>query len=152
MTQSQIPYATPIQLGVRPMTALSAGFLTQSFAWMFVGLLLTAGVAWVVQGSPTLVKAAEPTGCLLVIIGQFGLVIGISAGIRKLSATAALGLFFVYAATMGVTLSFIFIVYDLRRRSPRRSSARPGCSAPPRSTARSRSARSPRSAATCSWA
>ncbi len=111
MTQNQIP-ATPSQLGIRPVTALSVGFLSQAFAWMFVGLLLTAAVAWVVQGSPTLVAMASQW-FFLVIILQFGLVIGISAGIRKLSATAALGLFLVYAATMGVTMSFIFIAYSL---------------------------------------
>ncbi len=111
MIQNQNP-ATPSQLGVRPVTALSVGFLSQAFAWMFVGLLLTASVAWVVQGSPSLVAMAEQW-FFLVIIAQFALVIGISAGIRKLSATAALGLFLVYAATMGVTMSFIFIAYDL---------------------------------------
>jgi FtsH-binding integral membrane protein len=111
MTQSQIP-ATPSQLGVRPVVALSVGFLSQAFAWMFVGLLLTASVAWLVQGSPSLVKMAEQW-FFLVIMFQFALVIGISAGIRKLSATAALGLFLVYAATMGVTMSFIFIAYSL---------------------------------------
>ena len=111
MIQNQNP-ATPSQLGVRPVTALSVGFLSQAFAWMFVGLLLTASVAWVVQGSPSLVAMAEQW-FFLVIILQFALVIGISAGIRKLSATAALGLFLVYAATMGVTMSFIFIAYSL---------------------------------------
>ena len=112
MMQNQSPSATPTQLGVRPTAALSAGFLSQSFAWMFVGLLLTGAVAWVVQGSETLTNAAAQW-YLPVMIGQFILVIAISAGINKLSATAALGLFLVYAATMGVTLSFIFIVYDL---------------------------------------
>ncbi len=111
MIQNQNP-ATPSQLGVRPVAALSVGFLSQAFAWMFVGLLLTASVALVVQGSPSLVAMAEQW-FFLVIILQFALVIGISAGIRKLSATAALGLFLVYAATMGVTMSFIFIAYSL---------------------------------------
>jgi FtsH-binding integral membrane protein len=112
MIQNQSPSATPTQLGVRPTAALSAGFLSQSFAWMFVGLLLTGAVAWVVQGSETLTNAAAQW-YLPVIIGQFVLVIAISGGINRLSATAALGLFLVYAATMGVTLSFIFIVYEL---------------------------------------
>ena len=112
MMQNQSPSATPTQLGVRPTAALSVGFLSQSFAWMFVGLLLTGAVAWVVQGSETLTSAAAQW-YLPVLIGQFILVIAISGGINKLSATAALGLFLVYAATMGVTLSFIFIVYDL---------------------------------------
>jgi FtsH-binding integral membrane protein len=112
MTQSQYPYASPSQLGVRPTAALSAGFLTQSFAWMFVGLLLTAAVAWVIQGSETLTQAATQW-YLPVVIGQLVLVIVISAGITRLSATAALGLFLVYSAMMGVTLSFIFIAYEL---------------------------------------
>ena len=112
MTQSQYPYASPSQLGVRPTTALSAGFLTQSFAWMFVGLLLTAAVAWVIQGSETLTQAAAQW-YLPVVIAQLVLVIVISAGITRLSATAALGLFLVYSAMMGVTLSFIFIAYEL---------------------------------------
>ncbi len=112
MTQSQNPYASPAQLGVRPSAALSAGFLSQAFAWMFAGLLLTAGVSWVIQGSPTLLAAAERL-FIPVIIGQFILVIAISGAISRLSPTLALGLFFLYAATMGVTLSFIFVVYDL---------------------------------------
>jgi hypothetical protein len=112
MIQNPNPYASPSQLGVRPTTALSAGFLSQSFAWMFVGLLLTAAVAWVVQGSPTLINAAAQL-YLPVLIAQIILVVAISGAINRLSATAALGLFLVYAALMGVTLSFIFIAYEL---------------------------------------
>lgn len=112
MTQSQNPYVSPAQVGVRPPIALSVGFLSQAFAWMFAGLLLTAGVSWIIQGSPTLLAAAEQW-YLPVIIGQFILVIAIAGAITRLSATAALGLFFAYAATMGVTLSFIFVVYEL---------------------------------------
>jgi FtsH-binding integral membrane protein len=112
MIQNQSPYASPSQLGVRPTTALSAGFLSQSFAWMFVGLLLTAGVAWVVQSSPTLLNAAAQLYLPLFIV-QIVLVVAISGAINRLSATAALGLFLVYAALMGVTLSFIFIAYEL---------------------------------------
>ena len=112
MIQNPNPYASPSQLGVRPTTALSAGFLSQSFAWMFVGLLLTAAVAWVVQGSPTLINAAAQL-YLPVLIAQIILVVAISGAINRLSATVALGLFLVYAALMGVTLSFIFIAYEL---------------------------------------
>ena len=79
---------------------------------MFVGLLLTAAVAWVVQGSPTLINAAAQL-YLPVLIAQIILVVAISGAINRLSATVALGLFLVYAALMGVTLSFIFIAYEL---------------------------------------
>ena len=39
---SQTPYASPSAVGVKPDARLSAAFLTQAFAWMFAGLLLTA--------------------------------------------------------------------------------------------------------------
>ena len=48
---------------------------------------------------------------ILLIILELGLVIGISAGINKLSSTAASGLFFLYSALNGVTLSLVFLVY-----------------------------------------
>ena len=40
--------ATPSMLGVRPDARLAFAFLTQAFVWMFAGLLLSAGVAWMV--------------------------------------------------------------------------------------------------------
>src|SRR5204862_3728218 len=41
--------ATPEQLGVRPSAELAQRFLTHAFGWMFAGLLITAGVAAIVQ-------------------------------------------------------------------------------------------------------
>jgi uncharacterized protein len=112
MIRNPNSYSSGSDLGVRPATALSVGFLTQAFGWMFAGLLLTAGVAYVVQTSETLVRAASGLFLPLFII-QIVLVVAISAGINRMSAIVALGLFFVYAALMGVTLSFIFIAYEL---------------------------------------
>jgi FtsH-binding integral membrane protein len=111
MLRNPNPFASRSDLGVRPATALSVGFLTQAFGWMFAGLLLTAGVAYVVQTSETLATAAQGLFLPLFVV-QIALVVGISAGINRLSATVALGLFFAYAALMGVTLSFIFIAYN----------------------------------------
>ena len=112
MFPNQNPYVNPAQLGVRPATKLSVGFLSQAFSWMFVGLSLTAVVAWFVSQNAALSTMAQ--GLFLpVIIGQFILVIAISAGINRMSATTALGLFLVYAAAMGVTLSFVFLAYRL---------------------------------------
>jgi FtsH-binding integral membrane protein len=110
MIQNSNPYATPSQLGVRPAAALSTAFLTQAFAWMFAGLLVTAIVSWIVQGSPALISFAA--GMILpIFIVQIGIVIGISALIKRISATIGLGLFFVYAATVGVTVGLIVSFY-----------------------------------------
>jgi uncharacterized protein len=103
---------TPSQLGVRPSAQLSTGLVSQALAWMFGGLLITAAVSWVVAGNATLVTAAENL-FLPAIILQLVVVIVLSAGIQKLSATAALGLFFGYAALTGFTFSILFLAYDL---------------------------------------
>ena len=110
LTPNQSPYATPSNLGVRPAAELSAAFLTQAFAWMFVGLLLTAGVAAVVQSNARLLEFAGQW-TLLIIIAQLALVVVIAGAINRLSATAALGLFFVYAASVGLTIGLIVSFY-----------------------------------------
>jgi FtsH-binding integral membrane protein len=102
--------ATPSQLGVRPSAELAQRLLTHAFGWMFAGLLLTAGVAAVVQTSEPLTKFALQY-FLLLIIGQLALVFVISGAINRLSATAALGLFFVYAASLGLTVGLVVQLY-----------------------------------------
>jgi FtsH-binding integral membrane protein len=110
MLSNRFPGATPSQLGVRPSAELAQRLLTHAFGWMFAGLLLTAGVAAVVQGSETLTRFALQW-ILLLIIGQLALVFIISGAINRLSATTALGLFFVYAATLGVTVGLVVQAY-----------------------------------------
>jgi FtsH-binding integral membrane protein len=110
MMQNQNPSVSPSRLGVQPAAQLSAAFLTQSFAWMFAGLMLTAVVAWYVQGSAALQQLAAEF-LFPAIIVQLGIVIGISFLITRISATVALGLFFVYAATVGLTVGLIVSLY-----------------------------------------
>jgi FtsH-binding integral membrane protein len=105
-------FQTPSQLGVRPAARLATGLITQSLAWMFIGLAITAGVSWVVAGNASLASAAR-TLVLPGVIVQLGLVIAISALIQRLSATLALGLFFVYAAITGFVFSILFAAYSL---------------------------------------
>ena len=95
---------------MRPSAALQATFLTQAFAWMFAGLLLTAGVAFFAQSSSALLSFTRDA-FLPLMLAQIGLVVVISAGINRLGATAALGLFFVYAASLGLTVGLIVQLY-----------------------------------------
>jgi FtsH-binding integral membrane protein len=102
--------ALPSELGVKPDARLQRAFLTQAFIWMFVGLVVSAGVAYWVQNSTNLLGFALDNYFLL-IIAQFALVLAISWGINKISATVALGLFFIYAASLGLTLGVIVTAY-----------------------------------------
>ncbi len=53
MTQNQYgQYAAPNQLGVRPDARLAQAFITQSFFWMFLGLLVTTAVGVMIASVP----------------------------------------------------------------------------------------------------
>jgi hypothetical protein len=94
--------ARPIEVGTR--------FLSQSFAWMFAGLLATAGIAFFVSGTPQVIRGVADLW-FVIFFAQLGLALGIQGAIGRLSATAALGLFFVFAATMGFTVGVIVSLY-----------------------------------------
>jgi FtsH-binding integral membrane protein len=110
MNQYPGQYGLPSQVGVRPDARLSAGFLTQAFTWMFAGLLLTAAIAFVVQGTPRILTIAQDW-FLPAILVELGVVFGISFLINRISAVVALGLFFAYAALNGLTLGLIVSLY-----------------------------------------
>jgi FtsH-binding integral membrane protein len=95
---------------VRTDAQTKGAYLTHAFFWMFAGLLLTAGVAAFVQTNQSLLSFAAHN-FLLLIVAQFVLVLAIQFGINRLNATAALGMFFVYAASLGITIGLIVSLY-----------------------------------------
>ena len=81
------------------------------YGWMTVGLAVSGVSAWLTYSTgfyETILKTPLFWVCL---IAEFALVIGLSAGIRKLSAGAASLFFLLYSAVNGLTLSSIFIIY-----------------------------------------
>jgi FtsH-binding integral membrane protein len=100
----------PGAVQVRPSAAVGTAFLTQAFIWMFAGLLLTAAISALVSTNLTLLEIADQW-FLPLIIGQLVLVVAIQAGIGRVSATVALGLFFVYAASLGLVVGLIVSLY-----------------------------------------
>ena len=89
--------------------------MARVYLWMTGGLLITAVVAAGVAGSDELIFTLTSNPILFwgIILGQFGLVLGISALIHKISPMTALALFFLYSGLMGVMLSVILLNYDL---------------------------------------
>ena len=97
----------------QPITVeASRSFLTHAFGWMFAGLLISAAVAIGVEGNAQVQQFALDA-FLPVIVGQLILVLVISWGINRVNATVALGLFFVYAASMGLTLGLVVTAYAM---------------------------------------
>ncbi len=88
-------------------------FMRGIYGWMTAGLGVTAVVALYVASSPTILTAifGNPVLLIVLIIAQLGIVIGLSAAVNRLSGGAATGLFLLYSALTGITLSSVLIVY-----------------------------------------
>jgi FtsH-binding integral membrane protein len=111
------------QIQVTPQSAIAAtgvasaervtAFLRKVYGWMCVGLAITATVALGVASSPALVQAIFGNKILFfgLMIAELGLVFYLSARIDKMAANTAAGLFLLYSALNGATLSFIFLAY-----------------------------------------
>lgn len=88
-------------------------FLRKVYGWMFVGLGITATVALGVASSPSIAQALFTNRVLFfgLMIAELGLVFYLSARVQKLAPATAVGLFLLYSALNGLTLSFIFLAY-----------------------------------------
>ena len=98
---------------VRGASAAGSRFMAAVYRWMAAGLVVTAGVAWTVAGSPAARQAIFGNRLVFwgLIIAQLGIVIAISAAVTRLSAGVAGLLFVAYSALTGATLSSVLLVY-----------------------------------------
>jgi hypothetical protein len=85
------------------------------YVWMTLALAITGFTAYGVSTSPAILEAIMTNRILFwgLIIAELGLVMGVSAGINRLSLTTATLLFVAYSVINGVTMSFIFLAYTL---------------------------------------
>lgn len=95
-------------------TGTVATFMNAVYAWMGVGLGVTALVAWVTSQSQAMTGVVfQPITFIVLILAELGLVWYISSAINRLSVGTATGLFVLYSALNGLTLSAIFLCYHL---------------------------------------
>jgi uncharacterized protein len=87
--------------------------VNKSFAWMFVGLMCTGFVSFMLSSNAALVDLIFSN--LLVFFGlilaELGLVFFLSARIQRISYGTALVCFLLYSLLNGITLSAIFLIY-----------------------------------------
>lgn len=95
------------------MSAAFPVLMRKVYLWMTMALVITGFTAYYVAHNETLLTAIVSNQILFwgLLIGEFALVIGLSAAINKLSLTVATLMFVVYSVINGATLSFIFLVY-----------------------------------------
>jgi FtsH-binding integral membrane protein len=88
----------------------NSAFMTRVYQWMTVGVLITGVIAAVVGSNEQLMQSMRGSFIFL-MIAQFGLVIALSAFIKRMSVMTATLLFLLYSALTGVTFSTLFMIY-----------------------------------------
>ena len=90
-----------------------SAFLWKVYSWMAIGLGLTALVAFAVAGSADLQRLLIGNRLVFfaLVIAQLGLVFFLSARADRLAPGTAAGLFTLYSALTGITMSVILLAY-----------------------------------------
>jgi uncharacterized protein len=87
-------------------------FFNQVYAWMAVGLAVTALVAY--WGSQHMASLHLSMGAILLLfMVQLGLVFVVGNAINRINAAVATALFLLYAGINGVIFSGIFVLYNM---------------------------------------
>lgn len=85
--------------------------LTKSFLWMFIGLLLSGGTSYVIGNF--FYEYLSSGMIMFCIIAEMALVILLNLRLKKMSYVASVLTFIGYSILNGVTLSTIFLVYNI---------------------------------------
>ena len=100
------------QTAVQPRVEVRP-LLRQVYMWMTLAMLTTAASALVITQVVTIETLVQSPGLIIgAVVAQLALVLGLSFGIRRFSATVATVVFFVYAATVGVTIALVLAFYN----------------------------------------
>ncbi len=87
--------------------------LGKTFLWMFLGLFLSAFIAWFTYEQGIMYEIVNGNYFNVLLIVELGVVIVFSKLLIKMPANVAAGLYFLYAALNGLTLGIIFALYEL---------------------------------------
>ena len=103
--------ATREAAGVRVDEGLRA-YMTRVYGLMAGAMALTGAVAYGIGTNATLVAAIYGTPLVwVVILAPLAMVFFLAARINRLRASTAQTLFWIYAALVGASISFIFMIY-----------------------------------------
>jgi FtsH-binding integral membrane protein len=105
----------PIELDYSGVTAnVAFRFFNIVYAWMCVGLVVTAVVAYAFSQSPQAMSIfySSKLGYVAWAIGAVGIAWLVQVSAMRISATLGTLLFMLYAAVIGGLISGIFLIYD----------------------------------------
>jgi FtsH-binding integral membrane protein len=90
-------------------------FMSRIYGWMTFGLIITSVVSYVIGSDVGLMQTLMLNRgiFMFLMLLQFGLVIGLSAGINRMSVAVATGCFLLFSFVTGVTFSALFLTYSI---------------------------------------
>jgi len=98
--------------------AVAKSFMTQVFGWMALAMVITAVTAYLFAGSDSLIRSLinVQTGGMtglgwIVTFAPIGFVLLMSLGFQRLSPAILTLLFMAFSVLMGMSLSFILLIY-----------------------------------------
>ena len=97
--------------------AVSKSFVSNVFAYMSLALAISGALAYLFGTTDLIFSLVTRSGMTplgwIVMLAPFAFILAMNFGFNKMSFTPLLAVFLGYAAVMGISLSFIFLVYDL---------------------------------------
>lgn len=101
--------------GARPAAHIDEGLrahMNKVYGLMSTGMFVTGIIAYIVGNNDAMLAAIFGSALRWVVIfAPLAVVFGLSAGINRLSENAARGVFYLFSALMGLSISSIFAVY-----------------------------------------
>ncbi len=96
--------------------AVSKSFVSNVFAYMALALAISGALAYLFGTTDLIFSLISRSGMTplgwVVMFAPFAFILAMNFGFNKMSFTTLLAVFLGYAAVMGISLSFIFLVYD----------------------------------------
>ncbi|MEW6058369.1 MAG: Bax inhibitor-1/YccA family protein [Bdellovibrionota bacterium] len=112
--QTQYGYGRTVVISPSQQLAMSR-FVTRTYGWMFLGLLLTGAVSFMIASSEVAVQTIIMNRWVFIgaIVLELAVVMGLTFAYQRLSpAMATLGFLF-YSALNGVTFATVFLAYTM---------------------------------------
>ncbi len=106
-------WVTPQSVTAEQAAEIQRAFVLKVYGWMMAGLLVTGVASFATTQVPALLELlfSNRWPLYVLLFGQLGLVIWLSARIEKMTAATATTLFLGYSALTGVTLSVFFLLF-----------------------------------------
>ena len=106
-------YENLVHISSEDAARIQSAFVNRVYSWMSTGLAVTGAVAWYLGTQKIEFILRHANWFLPLMVIEVLLVMALGWMINKISSFAAGAMFFVYSALNGVTLSWIFLAYQI---------------------------------------